>query len=60
MKNKKRIVISLLVLIFSIISIFAGNYLVNYTLKVEEDGYIASMGTNVYDVIQDRKSTKSI
>lgn len=56
MFKKKKIWITILcvfVLLFTGICGFAGNYLVNYALMVEEDGHIGSMGDDVYTGIQD-------
>lgn len=49
-------VVSILVLLFLGISAFAGNFLVNYALAVDEHGRIGSMGDGVYTGKQDTQA----
>lgn len=51
-------IVSILVLLFLAGSAFAGNFLVNYALAIDESGRLGSMGDEVYDGKQDTQAQK--
>lgn len=53
------IAVSALLIVAMTIVIFAGNYLVTYALYVDENKHIGSMGSDVYDGIQDSEAQKA-
>lgn len=60
LKKKKFwvILITSVLVIFVGVSAFAGNYLVNYALAIDENGRLGSMGEEVYTGIQDTDAQK--
>lgn len=61
LKSKKfwGIILGVIVVLFLGISAFAGNFLVDYALAIDENGRIGSMGEEVYEGIQDTEAQKT-
>lgn len=61
LKKKKFwiILISVIVIVLVGITAFAGNYLVNYALAIDDQGRIGSMGEEVYTGVQDTEAQKT-
>ena len=53
------IAISVVLVLVSAVVLFAGNYLVTYALYVDDEKHIGSMGSDVYDGIQDTAAQKA-
>lgn len=61
MSGKKKLLIgflSVLIILFAGVSAFAGNYLVDYALAVDEEGRLGSMGDSVYTGVQDTQAQR--
>lgn len=52
------ITISIIAVLFLGISAFAGNFLVDYALAIDEEGRLGSMGDEVYNGVQDTDAQK--